>query len=50
MGVIPVSDLLIGHPAPDFTLPAFPEERISLSTLRGNGVALFFYPKDNTPG
>ena len=45
-----MSELLIGNQAPDFTLPAWPGENITLSALRGRGVVLFFYPKDNTPG
>ena len=44
----------IGQTAPDFTLPKDrmtdgPNE-IALSSLRGNMVVLFFYPKDMTPG
>ncbi|WP_238366255.1 peroxiredoxin [Mesobacterium pallidum] len=35
--------------APDFTLPS-PEGEVTLSSLRGAPVVLFFYPKDNTPG
>jgi peroxiredoxin Q/BCP len=42
--------LQIGDPAPDFTLPAWPEGDIRLSDLRGRYVVLYFYPKDNTPG
>lgn len=40
-----VSDL-----APDFTLPRDGGENISLAGLRGGGVVLFFYPRDDTPG
>lgn len=39
------------HPlAPDFSLPATGDQPLTLSALRGQGVVLYFYPKDNTPG
>jgi peroxiredoxin Q/BCP len=39
-----------GQLAPDFTLPADDGSKIKLSTLRGNPVVLYFYPRDDTPG
>lgn len=45
-----MSDLKIGDPAPDFTLPTDGGGEISLSNLRGQKVVLYFYPKDDTPG
>lgn len=39
-----------GDQAPDFTLKNETGEDITLSGLRGNKVALYFYPKDDTPG
>ena len=36
--------------APDFDLPATGGGRVRLSELKGRGVVLYFYPKDNTPG
>jgi peroxiredoxin Q/BCP len=39
-----------GKPAPDFELTSDAGERISLSSLRGKPVVLYFYPKDDTPG
>jgi len=39
-----------GSPAPDFTLPTDDGGAVTLSTLRGKYVVLFFYPKDETPG
>mgnify|MGYP001586586198 FL=1 len=37
-------------PAPNFTLPRDGGADVSLSSLNGSPVVLFFYPKDNTPG
>lgn len=39
-----------GEPAPDFTLRSDGGEEISLSSLRGRPVVVYFYPKDDTPG
>jgi thioredoxin-dependent peroxiredoxin len=39
-----------GRPAPDFTLTSDSGESVSLSSLRGSPVVLYFYPKDDTPG
>ncbi len=39
-----------GSPAPDFTLPANDGREVSLASLRGHPVVLYFYPKDETPG
>lgn len=39
-----------GDPAPEFSLPASTGETVSLASLRGRKVILFFYPKDDTPG
>jgi thioredoxin-dependent peroxiredoxin len=42
--------------APDFTLPAIgsdtivKDDKVQLSSLRGDTVVLYFYPKDDTPG
>ncbi len=35
---------------PALTLPNQNNEKIKLSSLKGSGVIIFFYPKDNTPG
>ncbi|NQZ14300.1 MAG: thioredoxin-dependent thiol peroxidase [Alphaproteobacteria bacterium] len=45
-----MSALEIGDNAPDFTLPTDGEGEISLSSLKGQKVVLYFYPKDDTPG
>ena len=39
-----------GEPAPDFTLESDTGEAVTLSSLRGKPVILYFYPKDDTPG
>jgi peroxiredoxin Q/BCP len=39
-----------GSIAPDFTEKNQNGEEISLSSLKGKKVILYFYPKDNTPG
>ncbi len=40
----------VGSPAPDFSLPADDGGIVTLSSLRGKYVVLFFYPKDDTSG
>jgi thioredoxin-dependent peroxiredoxin len=39
-----------GENAPDFTLSSDAGEEVTLSSLRGRPVVLYFYPKDDTPG
>ncbi|HKJ55474.1 MAG TPA: thioredoxin-dependent thiol peroxidase [Nitriliruptoraceae bacterium] len=39
-----------GDTAPDFTLPDQDGNDVTLSDLRGQPVAIYFYPKDDTPG
>ncbi len=38
-----------GQPAPDFALPATPDQTLSLADLRGAPVILAFYPADWSP-
>lgn len=40
----------VGKKAPDFTLVADDGAKVKLSSLRGQPVVLYFYPRDNTPG
>jgi thioredoxin-dependent peroxiredoxin len=42
--------LNIGDPAPDFSVQNEKGETVSLQSLRGQWVVLYFYPKDDTPG
>lgn len=37
-----------GTPAPDFTLPNQDGEDVTLASLRGKPVVLYFYPKADT--
>ena len=39
-----------GTPAPDFSLSDKDGNTVTLSSLRGKKVVLYFYPRDNTPG
>jgi peroxiredoxin Q/BCP len=39
-----------GQTAPDFNLPRDGGGTVSLATLKGQAVVLYFYPKDDTPG
>lgn len=45
-----MTELMPGSLAPDFTLPTDNGGEMTLSSLRGRKVVLFFYPKDDTPG
>jgi len=42
--------LSVGDKAPEFTLPGDGGSEISLSSLKGSKVVLYFYPKDDTSG
>jgi len=39
-----------GKAAPDFALTSDVGETVTLASLRGSPVVLYFYPKDDTPG
>lgn len=42
--------LQIGDRAPDFTMPTDGGSKVSLASLKGRPVVLYFYPRDDTPG
>ena len=43
-------ELKIGDPAPSFACPANGGQTVSLSDFAKRKLAIYFYPKDNTPG
>lgn len=45
-----MTDMKIGDTAPDFTLPRNGSGEVTLSSLKGKAVVLYFYPKDDTSG
>jgi peroxiredoxin Q/BCP len=47
---MPQTHLAPGDLAPDFTLPTDTGEEVSLSSLRGRKVIVYFYPAAMTPG
>ncbi len=42
--------LTVGNMAPDFTATTHEGQPLTLSSLRGKKVLLWFYPKADTPG
>ncbi|MGI9615909.1 MAG: thioredoxin-dependent thiol peroxidase [Acidimicrobiales bacterium] len=46
----PPSPLAVGETAPPFTATTFSGDTISLADYQGRKLALYFYPKDATPG
>ncbi len=45
-----MSQTEIGKKVPAFSLPATGEQTISLTSLKGRNIVIYFYPKDSTPG
>jgi peroxiredoxin Q/BCP len=45
-----MAEIDVGQEAPDFELPKSQGESLKLSSLRGQPVVLYFYPKDDTSG
>ncbi|MFV5318261.1 thioredoxin-dependent thiol peroxidase [Priestia megaterium] len=41
---------VVGEKAPDFVLMSTNGEQVSLESMKGKNVVLYFYPKDMTPG
>ena len=48
--VAATAPLAAGAPAPDVTFALHTGEKLSLASLRGKPVVVYFYPKDDTPG
>jgi peroxiredoxin len=46
---VPGAPLGPGMTAPDFTLPSTPDQKLSLTDLRGRPVVMAFYPADWSP-
>ena len=42
--------LNIGDKAPEFTLPNYNQENVTLSNLKGKNIIIWFFPKASTPG
>jgi thioredoxin-dependent peroxiredoxin len=42
--------LTVGEAVPDFSYQATNQQQGTLQDLQGQALALYFYPKDNTPG
>jgi peroxiredoxin Q/BCP len=48
---VSLTQIKVGQPAPNFSLPAFPSGTHTLDQYKGKkNVILAFYPKDDTPG
>lgn len=45
-----MSKVTLDKKVPNFSLPATGDKTVSLSSLKGSKVVLYFYPKDSTPG
>ncbi|NJM11589.1 MAG: peroxiredoxin [Synechococcaceae cyanobacterium SM1_2_3] len=45
-----MSGISVGQAVPDFSAVATSDRIVRLSELRGQRLALYFYPRDNTPG
>lgn len=45
-----MAKLQVGDPAPDFRATTQDGEELTLASLRGQRIILYFYPKDNTSG
>ncbi len=43
-------NVAVGEPAPDFTLHDQEGQAVNLTSLQGQWVVLYFYPKDDSPG
>lgn len=48
--IVPPTMIQPGDMAPDFTVSDHDDVPVTLGSLRGQKVVLYFYPRDNTPG
>ncbi len=48
--IVPSALLAPGTPAPPFSVKDQDGKTITLASLHGRAVVLYFYPKDRTPG
>ena len=46
----PATTIKAGDPAPDLTMKLHDGKKVTLSSMRGKWVLVYFYPKDDTPG
>ncbi|NGZ04267.1 MAG: peroxiredoxin, partial [Nitrospira sp. WS238] len=42
--------LAVGDQAPELAIPDQQGKKVTLDSLKGKQVVLYFYPKDDTPG
>ena len=40
----------LNQPVPEFSCTTTADEALTLSSLKGKNIVIYFYPKDNTPG
>ncbi len=45
-----MAQVTLDQPIPEFSCAATGDQQVSLSSLRGKNVVIYFYPKDSTPG
>jgi len=45
-----MTEAIVGKAAPAFNLPSTGDKSVRLSTLKGQNVVVYFYPRDATPG
>ena len=45
-----MSQIEVGKKVSNFKLPATGDQELSLTTMKGKNLVIYFYPKDSTPG
>ena len=43
-------ELSLGDSIPNFSLPSYDNEEVSINDFAGKNIVIYFYPKDDTPG